>query len=231
MKSIVFAFVSATLLVTPIQAQDDRRSGPAAVSADRADPQIPPPPPPAPPPGQTSTPDRQPPPPPPPAPPPPGERRPLPTRNVKVEVTISEASGTATPQKKVVSLIVADGRASGVRSLNTIPITDGDRRDLPLNVDASVNVTPDQRILLELKFNYASATVMPPLGAESFPVPETDADRARHRDRTAPRTAFSTITENLTVLLAPGAPLVVARSADAAADRTVTVEVRADIVK
>ena len=175
--------------------------------------------------------ERQAPPPPPPAPPPASERRPLPTRNVKVDVTIAEQSGAAPPVKKVVTLVVADGRASSVRSVTSVPIADGGGRDLPLNIDATVNVTAEQRIVLELRFNYASSSIMAPLGADVLPAAVTDVEQTRRRERLAPRLSFGNITENLTVLLTSGAPMVVARSADAAADRTVTVEVKAEIVK
>jgi hypothetical protein len=172
------------------------------------------------------------PPPPPPGPPPPGERRPLPLYNVKVDVTITDQTGTGTPVKKVVSMVVADGRSSGVRSMTSVPIaTGGPNRNLPLNVDATANVTPDRKILLDLRFNYASVTFVVPVGSQDRPAPTTDEERTLTRDLTAPRAAESNITENLTVLLSSGTPFVVARSADAAADRTVTVEVKAEILK
>jgi hypothetical protein len=159
------------------------------------------------------------------------ERRPLPTRNVKVDVTIADQAGSGTPMKKVVSLVVADGRSGGVRSNSNVPLTNGPNRDLPLNVDVTAFVTADNRILLELRFNYSSVNTITPLGAGERPAPTTDEERVRDRDIKAPRPAFANITENLMVLLTPGTPTVVARSADAAADRTVTVEVKADIVK
>jgi hypothetical protein len=160
------------------------------------------------------------------------DRRPLPTRNVKVDVTITDQAGSGTPMKKVVSLIVADGRSGGVRSNSSVPLMNGGpNRDLPLNVDVTAHVTADQRVLLELRFNYSSVNAITPVGGGERPAPTTDEERARDRDLKLPRPAFANITENLVVLLTPGTPTVVARSADAAADRTVTVEVKADIVK
>lgn len=167
------------------------------------------------------------PPPPPPAPPPPAEKRPLPTRNVKVDVTITEQTGSAVPVKKVVSVVVADGRQSSVRSHTNAPIATGTSRDLPLNIDASVNLTPDQRVLLDLRFLYASVGVMAPLAGEGRPAPVTPEEKIA----ASPRPGFSTIQDSLTFLLTPGTPVVAARSADAATDRTVTVEVKAEILK
>ena len=160
------------------------------------------------------------------------ERRPIPTRNVKVDVTITDQTGSGTPMKKVVSLVVADGRSGNVRSHSSVPLfTGGPNRELPLNVDATALVTPEQRVLLELKFNYSSVIVKAPGGAGSRPAPVSDVEKARDRELSAPRPTVANITENLWVLLSPGVSTVVARSADAAADRIVTVEVKADIVK
>jgi hypothetical protein len=158
---------------------------------------------------------------------PPPERRPLPTRNVKVDVTITEQNGTAPPVKKVVSLVVADGRQSSVRSNTTAPIANGNNRDLPLNVDASVNLTPDQRVLLELRFVYASAAVMAPLAGEGRPAAVTPEEKMA----ASSRPGYSTLQNSLTFLLTPGTPIAAARSADPATDRTVTVEVKAEILK
>ncbi len=162
-----------------------------------------------------------------PSPPPAFERRPLPTRNVRVDITITEQGGGAPPAKKVVSLVVADGRSSNVRSMTNAPIANGNSRDLFLNVDASVNLTPEQRVLLDLRFLYTSVSVMSPLAGEGRAAPATPDEKAW----AAPKPGHSTIQDSLTVLLTPGTPLVVARSADAASDRIVTVEVKAEILK
>ncbi|MBA2355685.1 MAG: hypothetical protein H0V80_13590 [Acidobacteria bacterium] len=146
---------------------------------------------------------------------------------MKIDVTITEQSGSAAPEKKVVSLVVADGRSSGVRSTASVPIANGNIRDLPLNVDASVNVTPDQRVLLELRFVYQSVSAMNPLASEGRPAPATVDEKAA----AAPRPAYTTINDALTFLLTPGTPVIAARSANAATDRIVTVEVTAAILK
>lgn len=167
------------------------------------------------------------PPPPPAAPPPPSERRPVPTQNVKVDVTITEQTGTGAPTRKTVTVIAADGRSSGVRSNSNVPLSTGPYRDLTLNVDASVNVTADRRVLLDLRFLYTSVSVMTPLAGEGRSAPVTPAEK----DAAAPKPGFSSIQDILILLLTPGTPVIAARSADAASDRTVTVEVRAEILK
>lgn len=231
MKSIITALLAAAVLGAPVFTQD---ASEVARAPQAAQPRTPQPPQPAQPP-QAPQAERQPaeerertlPPPPPPAPPPPSERRPVPTANVKVDVTITDQTGTATPVKKVVTMIVADGRSSSVRSNTNVPLSVGGARELPLNVDATVYITGDRRVLLDLRFNYSSVSFVTPVGTRERPAPTTDAER----DMAAPRPAQANITENLTVLLTPGIPTVIARSADAAADRTVTVEVKAEILK
>ncbi len=68
---------------------------------------------------------------------------------------------------------------------------------------------------------------MSPLVGEGRPAPTTDEEKAA----AAPRPATANFTDNLTLLLTPGTTVVAARSADAATDRTVTVEVKAEILK
>jgi hypothetical protein len=189
-----------------------------------------PPPPPAPPTAtQAPRAGREVPPPPPPAPPPASERRGIPTRNVKVDVTITDQTGAGAAMKKVVSLVVADGRSSSVRSMTqvatqrretetSVPVND--YRNVPLNIDTYVSITAEQRVLLELKFNYGSVQRG---GAATVPARDSGG---------APADAmYGEITENLWTLLNAGEPVVVSRSADAASDRTVTVEVKAEILR
>jgi hypothetical protein len=224
-KSIALAFVTIAALGAGALAQDTPQPAQPQQAAQARTPQ----------PAQAPQ-ERQPaeerertmPPPPPPAPPAPQERRPLPTRNVRIDVTITDQTGTATAMKKVVSMVVADGRSSGVRSNTSVPlVTGGPNRDLPLNVDAYANITPEQKVLLELKFNYSSVNFITPVGTKDRPAPTSDVER----DLSSPRAAIANITEELRVLLLPNTPTIVARSADAAADRTVTVEVKAEILK
>lgn len=163
----------------------------------------------------------------PPAPPAPAERRPMPTRNVKVDVTITEQNGSAAPVKKVVSLIVADGRQSAVRSNTDVPIATGGSRSLMLNIDASVTLTPDQRALVDLRFIYSTVSVLGPLAGEGRTAPVTPEEKTA----AAARPGYGTIQDSLVFLLTPGVPIVAARSADAATDRTVTVEVKAEILR
>lgn len=78
--------------------------------------------------------------------------RPMPTRNVKVDVTITDQAGSPAAVRKVVSLIVADGRTGSVRTQGPV----AGNPPLSLNVDADVHVTGENKVLLQLRFLYMS---------------------------------------------------------------------------
>jgi hypothetical protein len=213
MKPLFLTLVIATLAL-PALAQDalPPPPPPPQVEAPPQPPRAPQPPrPPAPPQAE-----REMPPTPPAPPPPPRDVRPIPTRNVKIDVTITDQDD-ATPLKKVVSLVIADGRSGQVRS-STFTSAGGNQKHLPLSVDATPVITPDQKVLLELRLQYSGIhDVRDGTVAADAPV--------------RPRRFAGDILETLNILLTPGTPITVARSADAATDRTVTVEVKADILK
>lgn len=125
--------------------------------------------------------------------------------NLLVELTISDQVGTATPEKKVVSMLAADATFGRIRSGSHPGAPDSPL----LNVDARPQVMEDERILLELTVEYRPA------------LPE-GAPPGR---RPAP------MNESLTVILQNGKPMTVSQAADPITDRKVTVEVKASVVK
>jgi len=148
-------------------------------------------------------------------------RRQVPRRNVRVVVKLIDQIGDAAPVVRTVTMTIADGHKSSVRSetylrLNTeVPAPPGafapSDQQVPLMVDATVELLEPEAVLLHLLFNYRifgdSAT-----GPDGVPVTRRD------------------LSEVLRVLLKPGQPLVVSESADAISDRSVKVEVQADIL-
>jgi hypothetical protein len=120
--------------------------------------------------------------------------------NIRVEITITDAIGS-TPQKKTVSMTIADRRMGRIRSTNR-------GASAILNVDATPSiVTEGNRVHLQLVLEY-----LPELTGESAP-------------RVAP------INEMITVVLETGKPMAVSQAADPASDRRVSVEVTATILK
>ena len=122
--------------------------------------------------------------------------------NVQIELTISDQLANAAPEKRVVSMLIADGAFGRIRSGT-------DDRVAVLNIDARPEILENDRLLVELTVEYR-------------PLPGDGAVPAR---RPAP------LNEQLTVILQNGKPLLVSQAADPTADRKMTVEVRASVIK
>jgi hypothetical protein len=128
--------------------------------------------------------------------------------NLQVEITITDQSGTEAPEKKVVSMLVADGTMGRVRAS-----ADAQRPGLGyvgtgLNVDAHPIVQENDRILLHLTVEYT---------------PFREGGQVSQRP--------TILNESLSVILQNGKPITVSQAADPVTDRKMTVEVRATIVK
>lgn len=123
--------------------------------------------------------------------------------NLQVELTITDQGGGAVPDKKVVSMLAADGTLGRIRS-------NAGNGAVVLNIDALPQVLDNDRILLELTLEYT-----PGLPAEG-PMPQRRP---------------ASLHESLRVLLQNGKSLMISQAADPQTDRKMTVEVRATIVK
>ena len=140
---------------------------------------------------------------PPPAPPPPPES----TRqsvNIQVDVTIQSKGGAGTPISKTMTMLVADRRQTTL----TAQASGGVRR---LNGTVSASLLRDGKIEMSLNLDFDVSEFK--LG-----VPETD------QGGTAYRGVVNVVLEN-------GKPLMISTSSDPLTDRTVTVEVKATILK
>jgi hypothetical protein len=136
--------------------------------------------------------------------------------NVGVELTITDQTGSAEPVKKVVTMIVADGRTGSIRSSGIVTApAEGpagsagtERRPVTLNVDASPVLASDNSILLSMTLEY-------------LPRPETGED-TRGRAQ---------LNQRMGVTLESGKPMVISRAADPGSNRRITVEVTATVLK
>jgi len=140
----------------------------------------------------------------------PGSRFVTTLTNVQIELTLTDQTSNATPDKKTVSMVVSSGNWGKIRAAGSFqPI--GDR---PIGVDLNVDVRPyvsvEGQIQLELTLNYS-----PPGG------PAKD-------NLTTARTGLN---QSLTVILQSGKPLIVSQAADPVSDRKVVVEVKATVLK
>ena len=129
--------------------------------------------------------------------------------NVQIELTLTDQLGTATPEKKTVSMIVASGSWGKIRSVGTVrPASGGPPFGVDLNVDARPLVSIDGPIQLELTLNYS---------------PPADKESATPRP--------TGINQSQTVVLQSGKPLAISQAADPLNDRKVMVEVKATVLK
>lgn len=141
--------------------------------------------------------------------------------NVKVEFTITDQVGTKPAVKKTMTMVVADGESSRIRTSVDfrVPMTvkndkgelvvkATNRGEAPLSVDVSPTVEGN-KVRLDFSVEYSSTELQEDgsLGSKT------------------------TVSERLAAVLDSGVPLVVAQSSDAYSDRKVTVEIKATIMK
>ena len=124
--------------------------------------------------------------------------------NIKLDVTITDQTGPGEPIRKVVTLIVADRTNGSIRSTGSVR----SQGRVQINVDARPQILQSGAIRLMLGLEYNPRT----LGND------------------AP-TEWSSLNEQLGVVLQPGKPLLVSQAADPASDRKITVELTATILK
>jgi len=131
--------------------------------------------------------------------------------NVQIELTLTDQSAGAAPDKKIVSMIVSSGSWGKIRSAGSLRPVGEVPFGIDLNVDARPFVSVDGPIQLELTLNYSPPGLM-----------------VAGRDKAAPRTGLN---QSQTVILHSGKPLVISQAADPVGDRKVVVEVKATVIK
>ncbi len=172
----------------------------------------------------------------PPSPPPPLPRGPA--FNVRVDVTISDQSGSNAPTKKQVSLTVVDGGSGSVRSGVTVPMptmtfpgageggkppmTSYNYRDMGLSLDVSQVAIVDNLVRLRLAVEYSPVDEKT-VGSDGQPVTASPQGAI----------SFARFSQTLQLALENGKPLIVAQSSDPvpSRNRTASLEVKATILK
>lgn len=136
--------------------------------------------------------------------------------NVRLELTITDQSGGGQPEKKTITMLLADGFDGRVRSGNVLtdPAT-GSRYNVQLNADAQVILVADDKVRARITVEYSAAgtAVFASSDGSNFFNPPTG------------------LNETVTVILANGKPTVITQSADPATDRKVTLEATATIIR
>jgi hypothetical protein len=131
--------------------------------------------------------------------------------NVEVELTITDQTGGEKPEKKTVSMIVSSGSWGKIRSSGSLQQAGVGVIGVELNVDARPFVSVDGPIQLELTLNY-----VPP----GMALPGKDN-----------ATVKTGLNQSFTVVLQPGKPLIISRSADPVGDRKIIIEAKATVLK
>ncbi len=129
--------------------------------------------------------------------------------NLRLEFTITDQIGTATPVKKTVTMNVADGESGRIRT-NADVYRANTREQVPLAVDASPELEGN-KIRLRVSLDYQLLNE------------RTSPDQ--------PSGGKTSITQSVTSILNDGVPAILSQSADPLTDRKVTLEVKATIIK
>jgi hypothetical protein len=124
--------------------------------------------------------------------------------NIKVDLTITDQTGSGEPLRKVVTMLVADREIGSIRSSGSVR----NSRRVQINVDVRPQILQSGAVRVMLGLEYNPGT----LGND------------------AP-TEWSSLNEQIGVVLQPGKPLLVSQAADPASDRKITVELTATLLK
>src|SRR5262249_32552277 len=129
--------------------------------------------------------------------------------NIKVEFTLTDQRAGSAPIKRTMSVIVADGGAGQIRSQADV-VAIG---PVPLNIDTNPEIVSDDKIRLGFVLQY------------DFFAPIDDKSVGRGT------VAKTQIHDSVSLILENGKPMIAAQSADPIADRQVTIEVKATILR
>jgi hypothetical protein len=138
--------------------------------------------------------------------------------NIKIEMSITDQSGTNPPAKKVVSMTVGDRQHNSIRSSASVPVkvfgnpNNLNYRNVTINVDAHPAIVQKDpnKLLLDFSLQY-----QPKSGGG-----QEDLEPG-----------MASLNESMSLILESGKPTVVSQAADPSSDRKITVEVTATILK
>ena len=133
--------------------------------------------------------------------------------NIKVDFTLTDQRTGGSAVKRIVSVVVADGRTGQIRSqADVFGIPGG----VPLNIDTAPELLPDGKIRLGFTLQY------------DWPAPLDQTDRNPPPRGTLMKTAMH---DSATLIVESGKTMTAAQSADPIGDRQVTVEVKATVLR
>jgi hypothetical protein len=125
--------------------------------------------------------------------------------NIRIELTIRDQRGSGAPDTKTVSVVTADRSVGRIRTGGNVRPEKFGVQEVRLNVDVRAIIVRENQIRLNLTVEYRPSDT-----------------------ETSPSNAIS---ETIECVTQSGQPLVVSKSADPTGDRSVTVEVKATVLK
>ena len=136
--------------------------------------------------------------------------------NVKIDVSITDQTGTNPAAKKIVTMIASDQKSNSIRSSASLPVknpTGGfNYRNVTINVDAHPMILPKEPNKVLVNF-----------GLQYLPRSAGEAEELEP--------GMAQLNESISLILVSGQPMVVSQAADPSSDRKITVEVTATILK
>jgi hypothetical protein len=137
--------------------------------------------------------------------------------NIKIEVNITDQTGSGPAARKVVSMIVGDRQSTSIRSSASVPVKNPSSplpsyRNVTINVDARPSIVLKEPTKVSVSF-----------GLEYSPKSRSEPEEMEP--------GMASINERMTLILESGKPLVISQAADPASDRKITVELTATILK
>jgi hypothetical protein len=144
--------------------------------------------------------------------------------NIKIEVSITDQTGSNPAAKKVVTMIAGDRQSTNVRSSASVPVKMGlpgqpagattsyNFRNVTINVDARPVIVQKEpnKISVSFGLEYLPKTV----GTQEEMEP-----------------GMTSWSERLSLILESGKPMIISQAADPTSDRRISVEITATILK
>lgn len=129
--------------------------------------------------------------------------------NLKLDLTITDQSGSGESAKRTVSMIVADRQSGSVRSTGRVTVGPNNF-PVSLNMDAELFILNENQIRITLALDYT-------------PKPE--------KENATTGEGRANLTERLTLWVQPGKPIVISHASDPTSDRKITAELVTTLLK
>jgi hypothetical protein len=158
----------------------------------------------------------------------PAEPPPLPL-NIKIEVSITDQSGSNPAAKKVVTMIASDRQSTNVRSSASVPVKSTVFTGPPNNATTPQSSYTYKTVQINVDARPSIVQKDPNKISVNFGLEYLPTTRLTAQEEGEP--GLTSWNERLSVILESGKPMIVSQAADPTSDRKITVELTATILK